>query len=86
VHIVLQGARGYSASKAASDSAPSSDAAVTSCRRLISFSLDVSPPAAKVAFCRKISEDRYQFRRLTVLNETTRPPAGPNHFSCRRKI
>ena len=31
MYIVLQGARGYSASKAASDSAPSSDAAVTSC-------------------------------------------------------
>ena len=31
MHIVLQGARGYSASKAASNSAPSSDAAVTSC-------------------------------------------------------
>jgi hypothetical protein len=74
MHIVLQGARGYSASKAASDSAHSPDSAVTSCRRLISFSLDVSPPAAKVAFCRKVSEDRYQFRRLTVLNETTPTP------------
>ena len=41
MHILLQGARGYSASKAASDSAHSPDSAVTSCRRLISFSLEV---------------------------------------------
>ena len=53
---------------------------------LISFSLDVSPPAAKVAFWRKISEDRYQFGRLTVLKKTTPAPRGVlNHFSCRRK-
>ncbi len=30
-----------------------------------------------VAFCRKISEGRYQFRRWTVLVATT-PPPGPS--------
>jgi hypothetical protein len=49
--------------------------------------LCVSLSEAKVAFCPKISEDRYQFRRLTVLKETTPTPRGVlNYFSCRRKI
>jgi hypothetical protein len=77
VHIVLQGARGYSASKAASDSAHSPDSAMTSCGGFASRRL-----RQKVAFCRKISEDRYQFGRLTVLKETTPPPGVLNHFSC----
>jgi hypothetical protein len=36
--------------------------------------LCVSSSAAKVPFCPKISEDRYQFGRLTALKETTPPP------------
>ena len=35
----------------------------------------------KVAFCRKISEDRYQFRRLTVLRETTPAPGESQTIS-----
>ena len=75
MHIVLQGARGYSASKGASNPARSPDSAMTSCRDVASRS-----SAAKVAFCRKISEDRYQFRRLTVLKKTTPPPRSPKPF------
>jgi hypothetical protein len=42
--------------------------------------LCVSSFSAKVAFCRKISEDRYQSRRLTVLKEMTPAPGSPKPF------